>query len=159
MTFFPLQIWLCNSLSLFICCNFQMKKVQKLLIHDRNCLIINQFSVILAFVILQTLMLRGWDAIKQVVVCCSVTSEITTESVTHICAHTHTHALPLCVVIYYPFHTRQSILGSGSILWLFDKIHTLLMYGLTPNTMQSLITTDVCVNCTTQTHMYICSSP
>lgn len=81
--------------------------MQKLLIHDRNCLIINQFSVILAFVILQMLMLRGWEAIKQVVVCCSVTSEITTESVMHTCAraHTHTH-----VVIYYPFHTLQSIL-------------------------------------------------
>lgn len=29
------------------------KYVRELLIHDRNCLIINQFSVILAFVILQ----------------------------------------------------------------------------------------------------------
>lgn len=33
------------------------------------------------------------------------------------------------------------------------------MYGLTPNTMHSLITTDVCVNRTTKTHMYICFSP
>lgn len=86
------------------------KKVQKLLIHDRNCLIINQFSVILAFVILQMLMLRGWEAIMQVVVCCSVTSEITTESVTHTCTHARTHAPTLRVVIYYPFHTLQSIL-------------------------------------------------
>ncbi len=33
------------------------------------------------------------------------------------------------------------------------------MYGLTPNTMHSLITTDICVNRTTKTHMYICFSP
>lgn len=64
MTFFSFQIRIGNSLSLFICCNLQIKYVRELLIHDRNCLIINQFSVVLAFVILQmsTQGLRGNNA-------------------------------------------------------------------------------------------------
>lgn len=41
-------------LLLCLLCAIYEKYVQKLLIHDRNCLIINQFSLILAFLMQQT---------------------------------------------------------------------------------------------------------